>query len=239
MKPTKSYILRATAIFEAALKEIPAAYFTALLLQPNTFLGPSTLADTFVLLLLRPRNAFLIGILGTFEPWAGEGPAALAVDLVITCVAGTLLAVRYKFGELLTLGGGADVSWDQHGDLVLLGAGAVLYVAPAAVMLLASLVGVLISSFCCGTGGKERSCAGTIFAWALGAAAAGVVVGLAPVVALIEMVVAVVTRAKGGNNNLKGCFGRFLAEGMEIDSSGFRLFYRLALMGSWGTAVGS
>ena len=75
--------------------------------------------------------------------------------------------------------------------------------------------------------------------WVLGVAVAGVVVGLAPVVALIEMVVAVVARVKGGNGTSKGGVGRFLAEGMSIDSSGFRLFYRLALMASWGSAAGS
>jgi hypothetical protein len=230
------HTLRATQVLEAALKQTLTAYLTAAAFQRKDIQEFTTLANTFVLFLARPRATPLIGALGLFKPWSQQGLAELLVDFTLTCIAGTMIGL--EFGPLVTTRRPDLAAPDW--EFMVLGGGAILLVAPAAILL---LVGLAIILFCDTDKTEKRSSTSRFFhgffAWALYVAGFGVMLGLSPILALLEIAAAIAVTIRSNKTDQGFGTAAFRMKELLCRCDLVPPFvYRLFLVSSWATCTG-
>jgi hypothetical protein len=191
----KGYTLKASRLLESIGKEVLTAYLTSLVLRQNSPYGAPTFVDNLLIYVVRPRAAPLTGILGLFEPWSQVGMADLIVDGFLSCVAGTLVGIRFWW----LVGLPPSNPFAPRQDLKILAIGSILTAAPTYITLLITL---MHSCVACDDDRSNRknvfagTLLGVLVMWALYLAAIALFIALLPFIAIWEMSAAVIHKIR-------------------------------------------
>jgi hypothetical protein len=191
----KRYTLKATSLLQSIGGEVLVAYLSVLVLAKSGFFGTSSFGDEISFYVVRPRPAPFIGLLGLFKPWSKKGLAMLIVDGMLSYVAGTSVAIKYW--SLLNNPPANPAA--PAAQLKTLAVGAIMTCIPAfAVLVITFLVSMAMASENDDRGrrGNKDGSGGSLIAglciWSLWLLAIALFICILPLVAIVEMVAAVV-----------------------------------------------
>jgi hypothetical protein len=190
----KRYTLKATRLLQSIGTEVLVAYLSVLVLANSDFFGTGSFNEEISFYVVRPRPAPFLGLLGLFEPWSQKGLAVLIVDGMLSFVAGTNVAINY-WGLVNNPPANPAAPASQ---LKTLAVGAIMTCIPAfAVLAITFLVSMAMASDDDKSRRKSKDDSGSSFIaglciWSLWLMAIALFICILPLVAIVEMVAAVV-----------------------------------------------
>jgi hypothetical protein len=249
----KRYTLKATRLLQSIGSEVLVAYISVLVLAKSGFFMTSSFDEEISFYVVRPRPAPFIGLLGLFEPWSQKGLAVLIVDGMLSFVAGTNVAIKYWGLVSPPANPAAPAS-----DLKTLAVGAIRTCVPAfTVLVITFLVSMAMAPE---DDKKDKDSGGSFFAglciWSLWLLAIALFICILPLVAVVEMVAAVVVTIRrklkkrknkaAGNNDAEDLDlwadvirrSRW-EEPLTTTSGKFRVLYALFVLSSFVINVGN
>lgn len=256
----KRYTLKATRLLQSIGKEVLTAYLSVLVLTNAGYVGTSTFHEEISFYLVRPRSAPFLGLLGLFEPWSQPGLAVLIVDGMLSFVAGTNVAFNYwALVNHPPSNPAAPAS-----ELKTLAVGAIMTCIPAfAVLVITFLVSMGMASDNDDKGrrkNKDDSSASFIAGlciWSLWLLAIALFICILPLVAIVEMIAAVVLtiRRKLKKRKIKAAGNDDDAEDLDMwekamrrsrwmeplttESGKFRVLYAVFILSSFVINIGN